>query len=224
MGNWSPDEVASRLARDLPDGWVVNLGIGMPTLVANHLPPDREIVLHSENGILGVGPPARGEDLDWDLIDAGKNPVTLMAGAAIFHHADSFAMVRGGHIDVAVLGAYAVSRAGDLANWSTRDPQNPPGVGGAMDLAFGARRVYVMSRHNLPDGRPKLVAECSLPLTAPRAVTRMYTDLAVIDFTSGAPVVVDLAPGVSPGTLQERTGTPLEFDLQPAVTVGGTPG
>jgi 3-oxoadipate CoA-transferase, beta subunit len=207
--SWTMAEAAARLAQDLPEGSVVNLGIGLPTLIADCLPADREILLHSENGILGLGPGVPESQADWDVIDAGKRPVSLVPGAAIFHHADSFAMIRGGHIDVAVLGAYEVSRAGDLANWSVDDGTSLPGVGGAMDLAAGARQVYVLSRHTRPDGSPKLVAECSLPLTAPGVVTRFYSDLAVIEFGEAGPSVIDLAPGVAFPDLQKLTGTPL---------------
>jgi 3-oxoadipate CoA-transferase, beta subunit len=207
--SWTIAEAAARLARDLPDGSVVNLGIGLPTLIADCLPPDREILLHSENGILGMGPGVATPEADWDVIDAGKRPVSLVPGAAVFHHADSFAMIRGGHIDVAVLGAYEVSRTGDLANWAVEDGASLPGVGGAMDLAAGARQVYVLSRHARADGSPKLVEECSLPLTAPRAVTRFYSDLAVIEFAETGLSVIDLAPGVEFDDVQTLTGTKL---------------
>jgi 3-oxoadipate CoA-transferase beta subunit len=207
--SWTMAQAAARLASDLPDGSVVNLGIGLPTLIADYLPPGREILLHSENGILGLGPGVPEADADWDVIDAGKRPVSLVPGAAVFHHADSFAMIRGGHIDVAVLGAYEVSRAGDLANWATDDAASLPGVGGAMDLAAGARQVWVLSRHTRPDGSAKLVQECSLPLTAPHAVTRFYSDLAVIEFGAAGPSVIDLAPGVVFEDVQKLTATEL---------------
>jgi 3-oxoadipate CoA-transferase, beta subunit len=207
--SWTMAQAAARLAQDLPDGSVVNLGIGLPTLIADCLPADREILLHSENGILGLGPGVPESQADWDVIDAGKRPVSLVPGAAIFHHADSFAMIRGGHIDVAVLGAYEVSRTGDLANWAVDDGTSLPGVGGAMDLAAGARQVYVLSRHARADGSPKLVAECSLPLTAPGVVTRFYSDLAVIEFGKAEPSVIDLAPGVALPDVQKLTGTEL---------------
>lgn len=207
--SWSMREVAVRLAADLPEGCVVNLGIGLPTLIADCLPADREVVLHSENGILGVGPAAMEPDVDWDVIDAGKRPVSLVAGASIFHHADSFAMIRGGHIDVAVLGAYEVSRTGDLANWSALDSETPPAVGGAMDLAAGAGAVYVLSRHVRGDGQPKLVETCTLPLTAAGVVTRFYSDLAVIEFGPDGPEVIQLAPHVDLADLQRVTGTRL---------------
>jgi len=207
--SWTMAQAAARLAQDLPEGSVVNLGIGLPTLIADVLPPGREILLHSENGILGLGPGVPKTEADWDVIDAGKRPVSLVPGAAIFHHADSFAMIRGGHIDVAVLGAYEVSRAGDLANWSVDDGASLPGVGGAMDLAAGARQVYVLSRHARPDGSPKIVEECALPLTARGAVTRFYSDLAVIQFGEAGPSVIELAPQVPFGDVQRLTGTKL---------------
>lgn len=210
---WQAHEMAARLAQDIPEGAVVNLGIGLPTLVAGNLAQDREVLLHSENGILGIGPPASGEDVDWDLIDAGKTPVTLVPGAAIFHHADAFAMIRGGHVDIAVLGAYEVSRTGDLANWSTNAPGQPPAVGGAMDLAAGARLVYVLCKHTTSAGTPKIVETCALPLTGAGVVNRVYTDLAVLELRTGRLVVRELAPGVSAADVQERSGTTLEFDL-----------
>ena len=159
------DQLAARIARDVPDGWYVNLGIGLPTLVANHLPPDREIVLHSENGILGMGPAPAAGDEDYDLINAGKQPVTLLPGGAYFHHADSFAMMRGGHLDICVLGAFQVAANGDLANWHTGAPDAITAVGGAMDLAIGAKQVFVMMTLFAKDGTAKLVSECSYPLT-----------------------------------------------------------
>jgi 3-oxoadipate CoA-transferase beta subunit len=207
--SWTMAQAAARLARDLPEGSVVNLGIGLPTLIADFLPAGREILLHSENGILGLGPGVPESEVDWDIIDAGKRPVSLVPGAAVFHHADSFAMIRGGHIDVAVLGAYEVSRAGDLANWAVDDGTSLPGVGGAMDLAAGARQVYVLSRHTRADGSPKLVETCSLPLTAPAAVNRFYSDLAIIEFGATGPSVIGLAPGVDFDDVQELTGTAL---------------
>lgn len=202
-------QAAARLAQDLPEGSVVNLGIGLPTLIADCLPAGREILLHSENGILGLGPMVPEPEADIDVIDAGKRPVSLVPGAALFHHADSFAMIRGGHIDVAVLGAYEVSRAGDLANWAVADDTSLPGVGGAMDLAACARQVWVLSRHTRADGSAKLVEECALPLTAPRAITRFYSDLAVIEFGAAGPRVIDVAPGVEFGDVQTLTGTNL---------------
>jgi 3-oxoadipate CoA-transferase beta subunit len=203
------DEMAARVACDIPDGAYVNLGIGLPTLVANHLPPDREIVLHSENGVLGMGPaPPPGEE-DPDLINAGKQPVSLRPGGSFFHHADSFAMMRGGHLDICVLGAFQVSVAGDLANWHTGEPGAIPAVGGAMDLAIGAKRVFVMMEHLTKQGASKIVERCSYPLTGIACVSRIYTDLAVLDVTPAGLVVVDLVEGLDPGGLERLTGLPL---------------
>ncbi len=209
MNRWSRDQMAQRVAADIPDGAVVNLGIGLPTLVANHLPADREVILHSENGVLGMGPaPAEGEE-DYDLINAGKQPVTLKAGGCFFHHADSFAMMRGGHLDVCVLGAFQVSATGDLANWHTGAPDAIPAVGGAMDLAIGARRTLVMMEHLTKAGQSKLVAACSYPLTAIGCVARVYTDLAVIDIGPDGPTVLDIVEGLSFADLQAVTAIPL---------------
>ncbi len=203
------DELARRIAQDIPEGAYVNLGIGMPTLVGNHLPKDREIFLHSENGILGMGPaPAPGEE-DADLINAGKEPVTLLTGGAYFHHTDSFAMMRGGHLDIAVLGAFQVSVTGDLANWSTGEPGAIPAVGGAMDLAVGAKSVWVMMEHLTKRGESKIVARCTYPLTGIGVVKRVYTDLAVIDITSHGLVASRLVAGLSFDELQRLTGVPL---------------
>ena len=178
---WTRDQMAARVARDIHDGMVVNLGIGLPTLVANHLPSDREIILHSENGVIGMGPaPEKGRE-DPDLINAGKQPVTLLPGGAFFHHADSFAMMRGGHLDVCVLGAFQVATNGDLANWSTGKSGDIPAVGGAMDLAIGAKDVYVMMSLFTKDGTPKLVQACTMPLTGIGCVSRVYTDYGVVD-------------------------------------------
>jgi len=202
---WTRDEVAARIARDIPEGAYVNLGIGLPTLVANHLAPDKEIFLHSENGILGMGPaPAPGEE-DPELINAGKQPVTLLAGGAYFHHADSFAMIRGGHVDICVLGAFQVSIAGDLANWHTGEPVTIPAVGGAMDLAVGARRVFVMMEHLTRKGEPKIVERCTYPLTGVRCVSRIYTDMAVLDVTPTGLTVVDMVNGLSLAELKQCT-------------------
>jgi 3-oxoadipate CoA-transferase beta subunit len=202
---WTRDEVAARIARDIPEGAYVNLGIGLPTLVANHLAPDKEIFLHSENGILGMGPaPAPGEE-DPELINAGKQPVTLLAGGAYFHHADSFAMIRGGHVDICVLGAFQVSIAGDLANWHTGEPDTIPAVGGAMDLAVGARRVFVMMEHLTRKGEPKIVERCTYPLTGVRCVSRIYTDMAVLDVTPAGLTVVDMVDGLSLAELKQCT-------------------
>jgi len=203
------DQIAERIARDIPEGAYVNLGIGMPTLVANHLPNDREIFVHSENGILGVGPaPAAGE-VDMDLINASKEPVTLLAGGAYFHHTDSFAMMRGGHLDIAVLGAFQVSVTGDLANWHTGAKDAIPAVGGAMDLAVGAKNVWVMMEHLTKGGESKIVERCTYPLTGVGVVKRVYTDLAVIDIAPRGLVASRLAPGLSFDELEHLTGVPL---------------
>jgi 3-oxoadipate CoA-transferase, beta subunit len=207
---WSRAQMAARVAQDIPEGAVVNLGIGLPTLVANHLPADREVILHSENGVIGMGPaPPPGQE-DYDLINAGKQPVTLRPGGCFFHHADSFAMMRGGHLDICVLGAFQVSAAGDLANWHTGAADAIPAVGGAMDLAIGAKRTFVMMEHLTRDGASKLVPECSYPLTAIGCVSRLFTDLAVIDITPGGPRVIDLVPGLALDELQALTGVPLQ--------------
>jgi 3-oxoacid CoA-transferase B subunit len=213
----SPVDVANRVAQDIPDGSYVNLGIGLPTLVGDVVSADKEIVFHSENGILGMGPaPAPGEE-DWELINAGKQPVTLVPGAAIFHHTDSFMIMRGGHIDVTVLGAFQVSEDGDLANWATDDAHLPPAVGGAMDLAVGAKRVFVLMRHTTADGRPKILRSCTYPLTAARVVDRIFTDLAVIDVGPSGLVVRDMAAGLTREELQGATGAPLTFPDDVAV-------
>lgn len=204
-------QIAARVARDIPDGAYVNLGIGLPTLVADHLPKDREIVLHSENGVLGIGPrPAPGAE-DEDLINAGKEPVTLLKGASFFHHADSFGMIRGRHLDYCVLGAFQVSVHGDLANWHTGAPDAIPAVGGAMDLAVGAKNVLVMMEHLTKDGTSKIVERCSYPLTAARCVTRVYTDLAVIDVKADGLHVVEIVGGLSFEELQRLTGVALKY-------------
>ena len=208
---WTREQMAQRVARDIPDGAVVNLGIGLPTLVANHLPADREVMLHSENGIIGMGPaPAEGAE-DYDLINAGKQPVTLLPGGCFFHHADSFAMMRGGHLDICVLGAFQISAGGDLANWHTGAPDAIPAVGGAMDLAIGAKRTLVMMEHCTKAGESKIVAQCSYPLTGLACVSRIYTDLAVLDITPAGVQVVDLCEGLSAETLQSLTAVPLIF-------------
>jgi 3-oxoadipate CoA-transferase beta subunit len=202
-------QMAARVARDIPEGAYVNLGIGLPTLVADYLPKGREIILHSENGILGVGPkPAEGE-LDEDLINAGKEPVTLLAGGAYFHHADSFGMIRGRHLDFAILGAFQVSVHGDLANWHTGAPDAIPAVGGAMDLAVGAKNVVVMMEHLTKDGKSKIVERCTYPLTGAHCVDRIYTDLAVIDVKPDGLHVVETVEGLSFEELQRLTGVPL---------------
>ncbi len=203
------NQIAARVARDIPEGAYVNLGIGLPTLVAGHLPKDREVLLHSENGVLGIGPRPAPGDVDEDLIDAGKEPVTLLAGGSFFHHADSFAMIRGGHIDICVLGAFQVSARGDLANCHTGAADAIPAVGGAMDLAAGAKAVFVMMEHVTKKGEPKIVAECAYPLTGVRCVSRIYTDLAVIDVRPEGLQVVELVDGLDFAELQRLTGAPL---------------
>nr|WP_073422269.1 3-oxoacid CoA-transferase subunit B [Geodermatophilus nigrescens] len=209
--------VARRVARDIPDGSYVNLGIGLPTLVADCVGSDKEIVYHSENGILGMGPaPAPGAE-DPELINAGKQPVTLLPGGAFFHHTDAFLMMRGGHVDLTVLGAFQVSEAGDLANWATDDASHPPAVGGAMDLAVGARRVLVMTSHTTKAGEPKLVPRCSYPLTAAGVVDRVYTDLAVLDVTTEGFLVREMVAGLDPDDLQGATAARLTFAADLAV-------
>jgi 3-oxoadipate CoA-transferase beta subunit len=210
MKRFARDQIAARVAADIPEGAYVNLGIGLPTKVANYLPADREIFLHSENGLLGMGPaPAPGQE-DEDLLNAGKQPVTLLAGGAYFHHGDSFAMMRGGHLDICVLGAFQVSATGDLANWHTGAPDAIPAVGGAMDLALGAKQVFVMMEHQTKTGECKIVPACSYPLTGVGCVNRIYTDLAVIDVTLDGLVVREILADISFETLQEITGVPLK--------------
>ena len=206
---WTRDQIAQRVAQDLFDGAVVNLGIGLPTRVANHIPAGREVILHSENGVIGMGPaPAAGAE-DYDLINAGKQPVTLKPGGCFFHHADSFAMMRGGHLDVCVLGAFQVAANGDLANWHTGAPDAIPAVGGAMDLAIGAKKTFVMMEHTTKHGASKIVAACTYPLTGIGCVSRIYTDLAVIDITPAGLKLVDWVEGLSFDELQRVTGAPL---------------
>jgi 3-oxoadipate CoA-transferase beta subunit len=214
MKRMTRNEIAARVARDISEGAYVNLGIGLPTLVANYLPKEREIFLHSENGLLGMGPaPAAGEE-DEDLINAGKQPVTLLSGGAYFHHADSFAMMRGGHLDICVLGAFQVSVTGDLANWHTGAPDAIPAVGGAMDLAVGAKQVFVMMEHQTKTGESKVVAQCSYPLTGVGCVSRIYTDLAVIDVTPNGLVVREMVPELSFEELQRITGVPMRCAIE----------
>ena len=209
MSRWSREQMAARVARDIPEGAYVNLGIGLPTKVANYLPMDREILLHSENGLLGMGPaPIPGEE-DWELINAGKQPVTLLAGGSYFHHADSFAMMRGGHIDICVLGAYQVSTRGDLANWHTGEPGAIPAVGGAMDLAIGAKQTFVMMELLTKQGESKLVEACSYPLTGLRCVSRVYTDLAVFDVGENGAKIIEVIDGLDIGALSKLTGLQL---------------
>jgi 3-oxoadipate CoA-transferase beta subunit len=196
-------EVAQRVIWDIPEGAYVNLGIGRPMEISNLLPPDREIILQSENGVVGMGPLAEGEAIDTELVNAGKQFVTLLPGGSIVHHADSFAMIRGGHIDICVLGAFQVSVRGDLANWRTRDRDAIPAVGGAMDLARGAKQVFVMMEHTTRDGESKLVEQCDYPLTGAGVVDRIYTDLATIAVTPDGLVVVDLIEGLSHKELEE---------------------
>ena len=203
------DEMAQRCARDIPDGSYVNLGIGIPELVAAHVPEGREFIYHTENGLLGMGPSPEPGAGDPELINAGKRQVTANPGAAYFHHADSFAMIRGGHLDLCVLGALQVSRSGDLANWSTGAPDAIPAVGGAMDLVAGVKTVYVITQHTTRNGDAKLVESCSFPLTGLGVVDRIYTDLAVIDVVEEGFQVVELSPGVSFEYVQERTGAKL---------------
>ena len=209
MNKWNRDQMAARVAADIHEGSVVNLGIGLPTLVANHLPAGAEIILHSENGVIGMGPaPVPGEE-DYDLINAGKQPVTLLPGGSYFHHADSFAMMRGGHLDICVLGAFQVSATGDLANWHTGAPDAIPAVGGAMDLAIGAKKTWVMMELLTKTGESKLVQACTYPLTGIGCVSRIYSDLAVLDLSPTGAVVVELVDGLSFEQLQALTAVPL---------------
>ncbi|MFC3123969.1 3-oxoacid CoA-transferase subunit B [Pseudoroseomonas globiformis] len=201
----SRKDMARRLAQDIPEGWYVNLGIGIPTMVADHIPADREVVIHSENGLLGMGPAPTPDDADPWLINAGKQQVTLLRGGAYVHHADSFAMIRGRHLDLCVLGAFEVAENGDIANWATSANDTAPAVGGAMDLAVGAKNLWVIMEHTTKDGSPRLVKRCTYPLTAMAAVRRIYTNLAVIDVTPQGFGVVEMAPGLSFEALQART-------------------
>ncbi len=205
----SKDQLAARVAQDIPEGAVVNLGIGMPTLVANHIPSDREVLLHSENGILGMGPaPAPGEE-DYDLINAGKQPVTLLKGGSFFHHTDSFAMMRGGHLDICVLGAFQVSATGDLANWHTGEPDAIPAVGGAMDLAVGAKQTWVMMDLLTKQGQSKVVPHCTYPLTGIACVKRIYSELATLDCTPNGLVLIDKVEGLEHAELERLVGLPI---------------
>ena len=198
--------MAAKVARDIPEGSVVNLGIGMPTLVGAHFTRDREVLLHSENGLLGMGPPAKPGEEDLDLINASRLPVTLLPGGSYFHHADSFAMIRGGHVDICVLGAFQVSVAGDLANWSTGAPDAIPAVGGAMDLAVGAKRVYAMMEHLTKAGESKIVERCTYPLTGIACVKRIYCDLATFDCTADGLKLIDAVEGLGRAELEKIVG------------------
>jgi len=206
---WSREQMAARAAQDIPDGSYVNLGIGIPELVAKFVPEGREFIYHTENGMLGMGPPPAEEDRDLDLMNAGKKYVTAVPGAAYFHHADSFCMIRGGHIDVCVLGTMQVAANGDIANWSTGEPGAIPAVGGAMDLVQGVKNIYVITQHTTRNGDPKLVEKCSYPLTGAGVVSRIFTDLAVIDVTPGGFRMVELAPGITFEEVQAKTGAPI---------------
>jgi 3-oxoadipate CoA-transferase beta subunit len=204
------DQMAARVAQDIPDGAYVNLGIGMPTQVANHLPQGLEVILHSENGILGMGPAPAGGQEDYDLINAGKQPVTLMPGGAFFHHADSFSMMRGGHLDICVLGAFQVSEGGDLANWHTGEPGAIPAVGGAMDLAIGAKQTWVMMDLLTKQGASKVVRACSYPVTGLACVKRIYTDLATLEVTPQGLKLIDAVDGLSRDELSQLVGLPIQ--------------
>jgi 3-oxoadipate CoA-transferase, beta subunit len=202
-------EMSARLARDIPEGWYVNLGIGAPLQVADHVSAEREVIFHSENGVLGMGPAPRPGEINRWLINAGKQYVTLREGGAYMHHADSFGLIRGGHLDLCVLGAFQVAENGDLANWSMSDNDSAPAVGGAMDLAAGARQVWVMMEHQTKSGESRLVRRCSYPLTAPGVVKRVYTNLAVLDVTPAGFVVRELVDGLTLDALQKVTDAPL---------------
>ena len=208
---WTKDEIAARIAADIDDGSYVNLGIGQPELVANHIPDDKEVVLHSENGLLGMGPVASDNERDFDLVNAGKKTVTIIPGGSYCHHADSFSMIRGGHLDVCVLGAFQVAENGDLANWSTGAPGAIPAVGGAMDLSAGAKAIYVFMSQTAKDGSHKLVREISYPATARGVVKRVYTELAVIDVDADGFCVREMVDGISLDELQERSEAPLRM-------------
>lgn len=204
------DQMAARVAQDMPDGAYVNLGIGMPTLVANHLPQGLEIILHSENGILGMGAAPAKADEDFDLINAGKQPVTLLPGGAYFHHNDSFAMMRGGHLDICVLGAFQVSERGDLANWHTGEADAIPAVGGAMDLAIGAKKTWVMMDLLTKQGQSKVVPECTYPLTGLACVSRIYTDLATLEVTQQGLRLIDVVDGLTHADLETLVGLKIQ--------------
>lgn len=209
---WSDEQLAVRVARELLDGTCVNLGIGLPTTVALHVPRDREVIFHSENGLIGMGPASAPGAEDPDIVNAGKKPVTLVTGAAIVHQADSFSLIRGGRLDVSILGGLQVSAQGDLANWKVPGAQGVGGVGGAMDLAVGAKKVFVMMRHVDKRGGPKLVDRCTFPLTATACVTTVFTDFGIIDCRDGGFVVCELAPGISAAEMRAATGAPVRFE------------
>jgi len=202
-------EMAARLARDIPEGWYVNLGLGLPTLISDHIPEGREVVFHSENGVLGMGPVPPKDKLDAWLVNATQQNITLVSGASLFHHADSFGMIRGGHLDLCVLGAYEVAENGDIANWATNENDAIPAVGGAMDLSAGSKRLWVLMEHVTKEGLPRIVRRCSYPLTAAGVVKRVYTNLAVLDVTEQGFVVLDMAPGLTFEALQSRTDAKL---------------
>ena len=208
----SKDQLAARVAQDIREGDIVNLGIGMPTLVANHIPASLEVLLHSENGILGMGPAPAGGEEDYDLINAGKQPVTLRKGGSFFHHADSFAMMRGGHLDICVLGAFQVSSTGDLANWSTGEPGAIPAVGGAMDLAIGARQTWVMMDLLTKKGDSKIVATCTYPLTGIGCVKRIYSELATLECTPQGLKLIDRVDGLAHEELEKLIGLPIALN------------
>lgn len=201
--------IARRIAQDIPEGWFVNLGIGMPTAVSDFVPADREVIFHAENGVIGIGPAPAADDVNPYLVNAGVQPITLRVGAALVHHADSFAIARGGHLDLCVLGAFQVAQNGDLANWAHAPDEPTKQVGGAMDLAVGAKRVWIAMEHSTRHGHARLLEQCSYPLTAKGVVKRVYTDLAVLDVTPDGFVVRDMVPGLDFETLQARTGARL---------------
>ncbi|NTU94994.1 MAG: CoA transferase subunit B [Bacteroidales bacterium] len=206
---WTVSEMARKVATDIHDGAYVNLGIGIPEMVASYIPEGREVIYHTENGLLGMGKVAEKGTEDFELVNAGKKYITAILGAAYFHHADSFAMIRGGHIDICVLGAYQVSEEGDLANWSTGDPNDVPAVGGAMDLVAGVKTIFVITQHATKSGESKIVKECTYPLTGKNVVNRIYTNLAVIDVTDKGLLVKELAPDISFEYLQQNTDATL---------------
>jgi len=211
---WTREQMAARAAMDIPDGSYVNLGIGIPELVARYVPEGREFIYHTENGLLGMGPPPAEDEIDLDLMNAGKKYVTALPGASYFHHADSFSMIRGGHIDVCVLGTMQVAANGDIANWSTGAPDAIPAVGGAMDLVQGVKRIFVVTAHTTRNGEPKLVERCSYPLTGQGVVSRIFTNLAVVDVTPDGFEVVELAPGISFDEVKQKTGTRINPSME----------